>query len=65
MRFGGLFFGQVEQEVLGRGESGFVGLDNQGATCYLNALLQVSERREGPVRALLLVEYLLTGSSKV
>lgn len=33
---------QVEDEVLGRAESGFVGLDNQGATCYLNALLQVN-----------------------
>eukprot|EP00752_Nemacystus_decipiens_P001274 g1270.t1 len=31
---------QGEEEVLGRAESGFVGLDNQGATCYLNALLQ-------------------------
>lgn len=32
---------QAEEEALGRSESGFVGLDNQGATCYLNALLQV------------------------
>lgn len=32
---------QAEDEALGRAESGFVGLDNQGATCYLNALLQV------------------------
>ncbi|CAM9613603.1 unnamed protein product, partial [Hapterophycus canaliculatus] len=31
---------QDEVEALGRAESGFVGLDNQGATCYLNALLQ-------------------------
>ncbi|CAM9437789.1 unnamed protein product [Choristocarpus tenellus] len=28
------------EERLSRAESGFVGLDNQGATCYLNALLQ-------------------------
>lgn len=32
---------QGDEEALGRAESGFVGLDNQGATCYLNALLQV------------------------
>lgn len=32
---------QGEEEALGRTNSGFVGLDNQGATCYLNALLQV------------------------
>lgn len=32
---------QPEEEFLGRAKSGFVGLDNQGATCYLNALLQV------------------------
>lgn len=32
---------QAEEEGLGRASSGFVGLDNQGATCYLNALLQV------------------------
>ncbi|CAN0015052.1 unnamed protein product, partial [Ectocarpus fasciculatus] len=31
---------QGDEEALGRAESGFVGLDNQGATCYLNALLQ-------------------------
>eukprot|EP00903_Cladosiphon_okamuranus_P007249 g7034.t2 len=31
---------QQAEEALGRAESGFVGLDNQGATCYLNALLQ-------------------------
>ncbi len=43
---------QGEDEALGRAESGFVGLDNQGATCYLNALLQVDAYPEClPARA--------------
>ena len=30
--------------------TGYVGLKNQGATCYMNSLLQVMERNESAVR---------------
>ena len=40
---------QQPEEEVGRAESGFVGLENQGSTCYLNALLQVSGRFVRPM----------------
>lgn len=54
------FEGFFDSEVLSKSPSGFVGLRNFGATCYMNSLIQelfmIKEFRKGIQNALLVVE---------